>query len=439
MREPVRYDVIVVGAGVAGLVAAVRAAEGGARVLVLAKGVGATHLAPGTVDVLGYADGHRVQRPLDELPDFIGAHPGHPYVMVGAEEIEAALKWLQARVAAGPLPGYRYVGSPGENLLLPTAVGALKPSALAPASVAAGDLRDGGRLALVTIGQLRDFFPALAAAALAQVDGVQARAIELPLRAAARNDLNALGLAERFEDVVFRESVAAALHGRLEDDERVGFPAALGLQDPDGVWSDLQERLGRPVFEIPTLPPSVPGIRLFGILRAALRRAGGRIVVGGEVTGVEAERAHVRAVRAHVAAREQRHSTDWLVLATGGFASGGLEMDSRWQVHEPVLGLPVTGVPDPGAPRFTPRYFDDHPLARAGIATDAYQRPVAPSGERLYENVLVAGAALAGAAPWREKSGDGISVATGYRAGGQILEQVTPAAGGSQTTVSTEA
>ena len=42
------HDVVVIGTGLAGLTAAVRLAESGARVLVLAKGVGATHLAPGT-------------------------------------------------------------------------------------------------------------------------------------------------------------------------------------------------------------------------------------------------------------------------------------------------------------------------------------------------------------------------------------------------------
>ena len=72
------HDVIVVGTGLAGLTAAVRLAEGGARVLVLAKGVGATHLSAGTIDVLGYAP-ERVERPLEVLPAYLAERPGHPY------------------------------------------------------------------------------------------------------------------------------------------------------------------------------------------------------------------------------------------------------------------------------------------------------------------------------------------------------------------------
>ena len=48
--------------------------------------------------------------------------------------------------------------------------------------------------------------------------------------------------------------------------------------------------------------------------------------------------------------------------------------------------------------------------------------PWAPTARPCYENVLVAGATLAGAEPWREKSGEGISLATGHRAAQLILE-----------------
>jgi glycerol-3-phosphate dehydrogenase subunit B len=113
------------------------------------------------------------------------------------------------------------------------------------------------------------------------------------------------------------------------------------------------------------------------------------------------------------------HGADWVVLATGGFASGGLELDSSWTARETALGLPVAGAP--GSERFRPGYFDDHPMSRVGIAVD---RGLRPEG---VENVVVAGATLAGAAPWREKSGDGISLATGHRAAELVIAAMQPA------------
>ena len=40
-------------------------------------------------------------------------------------------------------------------------------------------------------------------------------------------------------------------------------------------------------------------------------------------------------------------------------------------------------------------------MARAGVAVDGELRPVDAGGERVFDNVLVAGATLAGAEPWR--------------------------------------
>jgi glycerol-3-phosphate dehydrogenase subunit B len=141
------------------------------------------------------------------------------------------------------------------------------------------------------------------------------------------------------------------------------------------------------------------------------------------VTGADRTAGRITAVRSRVGLRDVRYGADWVVVATGGFASGGVELDSRWAARETALGLPVAGVPAVGADRFRPGYFDEHPMGRAGVAVDADQRPVDAAGERVLDNVLVAGATLAGAEPWREKSGDGISLATGFRAAGLILER----------------
>jgi glycerol-3-phosphate dehydrogenase subunit B len=415
------HDVVVIGAGLAGLTASVRLAESGARVLVLAKGVGATHLSAGTIDVLGYTP-DRVERPgeaLSRLGD------GHPYGLVGASAVAASVEWLKARVAAGSLAPYSYVGGLEENLLLPTALGVPRPSAVVPETMAGGDLRRSTPVLVAGFRAFKDFHPALLAETLRRT-GTPARAAELDLVPEGRADVNSLGYARAFDDPSFRAEVSAQLVERLRGDERVAFPAVLGIADPHGAWAELEQRLAHPVFEVPTLPPSVPGMRLFAILREALRRAGGRMILNTVVTGAEREGGRVSALRVRVGLREERRACDWVVLATGGFASGGLELDSRWTARETALGLPVAGVPAPGDERFRPGYFDHHPIARAGVAVGSDLRPEG------YENVLVAGATLAGAEPWREKSGDGISLATGHHAAELVLGEVRqPAVAGS--------
>jgi glycerol-3-phosphate dehydrogenase subunit B len=421
MKAELHFDVVVIGAGTAGLVAGARLAEGGARVCVLAKGVGSTHLAPGTVDVLGYVP-ERVEDPGRALAELAGARPDHPYALLGAEAVADALTWFAARVAEGPLPRYRYVGGLERNHLLPTAVGALRPSALIPETMAAGDLSSLERVCIVGTRVLRDFHAALCAANLERA-GVAARSVEARIEV-ERADQNALGLARRFDDPTWRAAFAAQLAPLLGAQERVGLPAMLGLRDPHGAWTDLQERLGRPVFEIPTLPPSVPGMRMFEVLRATLRRAGGRLVLGSEAVGADRAGGRVAAVRAHAAGRDVRYAASWFVLATGGFASGGIGLDSSWATRESVLGLPLRGVPGSGEPRFVSTYLAEQPMSRAGVAVDAELRAEGA------DNVLVAGAALPGAVPWREGSGEGIAMTSGYRAASVILDaEATSTAG----------
>jgi glycerol-3-phosphate dehydrogenase subunit B len=415
-RRPERhFDAVVIGAGTAGMTAAIRLAEGGAKVAVLAKGIGSTHLAPGTIDVLGY-DPERVEAPGEALAAFAAAHPEHPYALLGADAVAPALEWFAAKVADGPHPGYHYVGSLARNHLLPTAVGALRPSALVPETMAPGDAAaDTGPVCVVGTRALRDFHPKLCAENLAAA-GIPARAIEIELDL-DRADASALGLARRLDDPAFRAAFAGRVGSRLRGVERVALPAVLGLRDPHSAWQDLQDRLDRPVFEIPTLPPSVSGMRVTDLFRAALRAAGGRLVLGGAVVGAERDGARVVSVRTHAAGHDVSHHARWFVLATGGFASGGVELASDWAVRETALGLPVRGAPGPGEPRFLPEYLGEQPMSRVGVAVDAAGRAEGT------ENVLVAGASLPGAAPWREGSGEGIALTSGHRAAQAVVAE----------------
>jgi glycerol-3-phosphate dehydrogenase subunit B len=171
------------------------------------------------------------------------------------------------------------------------------------------------------------------------------------------------------------------------------------------------------VFEIPTIPPSVLGMRVTDLLRAALREVGGRLVLGGAVVGAERDGARFASVRTDAAGHDVTWHARWFVLATGGLASGAIELGSDWVVRETALGLPVRGAPGPGEPRFLPEYLGEQPMSRVGVAVDGDLRAAGT------DNVFVAGASLPGAASWREGSGEGIALTSGHRAAQAVLAE----------------
>lgn len=410
--------VVVVGAGLAGLAAGARLAQGGAEVRVVSKGSGGLRLSQGTIDVLGYAPDR-----VDDVPAAVarvgGERPDHPYARLGGV-LDEALGWFREAIA--PL---RPEGDGRRNMLLPTAVGVARPTAVAPASIAAGRLDGPGRFAVAGLRSLRDFFPALLADNLPRAglgDRIEARPLTLAWSARPGwTDVAAPVHARALDVPAQRARLAEELRPLLEPGETVLLPAIVGLDRPAEAWDDLRERLGAPVAEVPTIPPSVAGMRIEALLVRALREAGGELVLGPVAVGLEGVRGRASAVRVQQAARTSPLAADAVVLATGGFASGGIDLDSHGHLHEVVAGLPVAGPPadDPG---LSPRALDPQPLMRAGLVVDDRMRPVDPGGAPLWSNVHAVGALVAGAEPWREKSGEGIAIAGAYRAATAILE-----------------
>src|SRR5512142_2021024 len=136
-------DLVVVGAGLAGLSAAYAAVEAGLQVKLIAKGLGSIFWGAGTVDVLGYVPGNGgqpVDRPTDALPALFQARPGHPYALLGAGELFSLLDEFAELTARAGIP-YGRAAEAGSNLLLPSPVGVARPTWLAPQAQVAGDLR----------------------------------------------------------------------------------------------------------------------------------------------------------------------------------------------------------------------------------------------------------------------------------------------------------
>ncbi len=410
--------VVVIGAGVAGLVAAIRLARAGASVSLLAKGTGGLQLSQGTADILGYAP-DRVERPLEALAGFAEANPEHPYAFLDAELVGSAASYLAELVGPGLL-----VGDPAVNYQLPTAAGAVRPTALASPSMVAGACVEGAKFVIVGLAQLKDFYPELVAYNLNRTDlpgGGRLTARPAMLDFPAREgevDSSGLSYARALDDPAYRRRFAQALRPLVGEGESVGLPAVLGLDD-HGAWAEIAELVGAAVFEIPLPPPSVPGMRLNRTLTAVAKASGVRVVPGSKVTGFRSSGGSVSCVQLATAGGIREFPADAFLLATGGFESGALHADSYHNLHESIFDLPLRR-PE-GTLVHGDYWGDPQPLFLAGVETDPDLRVRHPGGAVVYDNLYAAGGILAGATRWQEKSGEGIAVASAVRAADSIL------------------
>ncbi|MCP4419264.1 MAG: FAD-dependent oxidoreductase, partial [Chloroflexi bacterium] len=181
-------DVLVIGAGLAGLTAVWQLATQQKKVQLVSKGWGATHWHSGCIDVLGYypvTQPEPIESPGEALVKLIADQPQHPYALVGMAGIEAAMAAFKQLCADA---GYPLHGSLDKNWLLPSAVGTFRPTCLAPETMIAGDLRRGDPMLIVGIQQMVDFYPNLVAENLRK-QGVNADYLMLDMPELAQRNL----------------------------------------------------------------------------------------------------------------------------------------------------------------------------------------------------------------------------------------------------------
>jgi glycerol-3-phosphate dehydrogenase subunit B len=414
----IESEVLVVGGGLAGLSSALSAARAGADVRLLSYKQSTLGNASGLVDVLGYT--HEGEGPLSDPYAAIPNLPAeHPYRTVGVETVREAMDLFDEVV-----PGYGGDHT-DRNALLPTHGGALKPTARYPAGASAGLASDERDALLVGFEAVVDFDAHHVAAHVEAADvpfDVRGTTVRFPgeLRADATvtryaklldaDSAVAVDGRERSVRVALAERVATALAG----EERVGFPAILGDDDAAAVREALSDRLGADVFEVPMGPPSLPGLRLEDTLFGAIDDSGVGFETGNPVVDFDGE-GHVERVYVDKNGARIPHSADQYVLATGGLVGKGVESD-RESVYEPIFDCHVPHADD-RYDWFDADAFGDHPFAHFGVGTDDDLRPTDDDGSVEFDNLRAAGSVLGGYDFAAEKSGSGVSIATGYAAG----------------------
>lgn len=408
-------DVIVIGSGVAGLTAALASAERGKSVTLLTYGSSSLSLNSGLIDILAYDDEHRaVKSPREGIKNL---PKDHPYHKIGADYVEKAVEFFCGFAKKYHLP---YHGSLDKQMLVPTAVGTLKPTCLAPHSLSGSESFAGKKKVVVAgVKRLKDFYADIMTENLKKAMGesLSYESVEVDTGIEGGRDLTILDVARWLDTPEGVDSFVKQLGSyKGQKDTVLIVPQILGTSG-HAVYLMVSSRLETDVVETTGLPPSTNGLRLLSIYRQALKDKGVEIVENTKVVGAKKDGSRCQGVVAQAGIREKVYTADKYILATGGFYSGGITMRDFEKPREEVFGLPVFFVK--GEENWSNQeLFSDKPqgYAKTGILTDDSLRPVDENGKLVLENVYVVGRDLGGYDLCFEHSGNGVALASGYKA-----------------------
>ncbi len=397
------FDVIVVGSGLAGLMATATAVDCGQRVALLTYGSGSLPLASGAIDILG------AQAP-DVAIKALPAH--HPYKKIGLKALDAATKFFCEVTAQADLP---YVGRLSAQLPIVTAVGTLKYSCLVPESMDASKLINKKKVYVVELKGLKDFYAAML------VDNLKKHFPDKIFNV-AKLDLDFLGgrditCMDAAQLITGNEQTLADGLKTLNatDEDAIIIPPILGLEGNTS-RTEVKAQLRAQIIETTCLPPSPPGIRLQRAFIKYLQKSGVRIFESSKVVRGVVEGKKATGVVVENAVREKVFPARKIILATGGFYSGGITMREFDNPIEPVFDIPVF-FPQGEDKWSNPQLFSDKPqgFAMTGIFTDENLRPIDEHGKALFDNVHVVGANLGGSDFIFERSAGGVAIASAYK------------------------
>jgi len=352
------FDLVVVGSGLSGMTAAASAAAGGARVALTSTGFGNFVFGAGCVE------------------------KGKIAISTTKKELAEAFAFFRTFAEEAGCP---YAGGPEESLDLPTMFGTFQEVAMAPAFLAGAAASRGGRATIVGVKGLSSFdvgFIAERLTAEARKRGwsVTYDAWQIGLAAVPGTTPTLLQFANRFDrDEAFRDELLAALKPVARETDLIILPGILGMRSRHERIESFAAGLGCRIAELPTLPPSIVGLRLHYALEERLRQAGVEFFNGYPVSGLAIADGRCRAVSVATPARERTLAAEAFILASG--------------------------------------QFSDH-LLQGGLAgVDRQLRPLGTDGKPLAENLHAVGALLPAAASGGRRGGNELAIVTGYRIG----------------------
>ena len=228
-----KFDTIIIGGGLAGLVCGLRLQKNGQKCAVVAAGQNAMHFFSGGFGLLSRLDdGTRVDEPLKAIPSLDAAHP---YSKIGAEKIAAYDNEIKTLLKEVGIP---VEGDATRNRYVISASGALKPAWLTVediASVADKTEKIGSKALIINVEGFLDFNTSFIAESL-EKRGTACRIAAVTtdeIRRLRQNpsEMRATNIARLLDKEEVRTKLTGAIKALVNDEDCIILPAVFGLKD----------------------------------------------------------------------------------------------------------------------------------------------------------------------------------------------------------------
>lgn len=409
-----RYEAIIIGGGLGGLVSGIRLAQAGRRVAIISAGKSALHFCSGSLEL--WSKGR------EELLGLSDSHPSHPYNIVGLERLARYTKEVKEMFRRAGMSLEGDFEKPHYRL---TPIGGLKPAWLTLEEYvtfcAKSDL-EGRRVLIVGLDGYLDFYPEFIASGLGRL-GAECRVekVSLPelerLRESAA-EMRAVGIARQMQGEVL-ERLAEKVSGLARGCDLVLLPAVFGLADEECFKRFARMIEPAEVRVAPTVSASVPGVRAQRLLSEEFVRLGGQLIQGDRVVSYQLDRSGRIESLSTINHADILFRADDFILATGSFFGRGLVATSE-NIVEPIFGLDVVAA-EAREEWCGEKILGEQPFQRFGVRVDGRLHPL--KGGRPVENLYAVGSVLAGADAVKEGCGAGVVISTALMAADEILEQ----------------
>ncbi|PJG83689.1 glycerol-3-phosphate dehydrogenase subunit GlpB [Caviibacterium pharyngocola] len=416
-----KFDVAIIGGGLAGLTCGIALQQQGKRCVIVNNGQAAIDFSSGSMDLLTQLpDGKKAESFEQAYEQLERQLPQHPYALIGkARVLEKARRFeqLAQQIKLG------LAGDSEHNHLRVTPLGGLRGAWLSAASLPVLAETESAfpyqHIAVLGIEGYHDFQPQLLADNLVQNPQfahcrVTTAYLHIPeldhLRTNAR-EFRSVNISQLLEHKLAFGDLVREIKQAAAGAQAVFLPACFGIDDAV-FFNNLKQASGLNLYELPTLPPSLLGIRQHKTLRSHFEQAGGLMLNGDKAQSAEFDGNRVSRIftRLH---RKDAIFADHFVLASGSFFSNGLVSDFD-RIYEPVFEADIIGAPqfkqDERLSWTAHRFAAPQPYQSAGVAINSACQ-VQKCG-RFIENLYAIGNVIGGYNGLELGCSSGVSVIT---------------------------